>query len=217
MARQVKVRVDCGLEIKAVGDDGFIEGLGAVFGNVDLGFDKLTRGAFESTLRKTKTVPMLWQHADFEPIGVWDNLKETRDGLHVTGQLNLETQKGREARALAKQGAISGLSIGYIPRDFEYEDDVRVLKRVDLLEVSLVTFPMNPEARVSSLKNMTRKQLEVTLREELGLSRDLASRCGYALNNILSDEEDSSARGSRTSTDEIKSIRQLTEIFKNGS
>ena len=216
MARQMKVRVDCGLEIKSLDDDGYIEGLGAVFGNVDLGFDRLEQGAFTRTLRKQKQVPMLWQHSDYEPIGVWEEMKETRDGLQVAGQLNLDTQKGREARALAKQGAISGLSIGYIPRDFEFEDEVRVLKQVDLLEVSLVTFPMNPEARVSALKNMTRRELEVTLREELGLSRSLASRAGYALNKILSDEPDNGARGSRTSPDEIQAIRSLTEIF-NGS
>ncbi len=213
----MKVRVDCGLEIKAIEDDGFIQGLGAVFGNVDLGFDRLERGAFAATLKKNKTVPMLWQHADFEPIGLWTAMAESRNGLVVEGQINLETQKGREARALAKQGAISGLSIGYIPRDFEFEEEVRVLKRVDLLEISMVTFPMNPEARVSSLKNMTRRELEVTLRDELGLSRNLASRAGYAITKILSDEEASSGRGSRASTDEIKSIRQLTEIFKNGS
>ena len=126
--------VDCGFDVKAIGDDGHIEGLGAVFGNIDLGFDRIEQGAFADSIKSVSAVPMLWQHAHDEPIGLWESLSETRRGLKVTGQINLDTQRGREARALTKQGAVQGLSIGYIPKDFEFEDEVRVLKRDNLRE-----------------------------------------------------------------------------------
>lgn len=177
-----KVRVDCYLEIKSLGDDGRIEGHAAVFGNVDLGLDRIERGAFRESLRHLKKIPMLWQHDTRVPIGVWDDMAEDKRGLRVSGDINLETQAGREARSLAKQGAVTGLSIGYIPRDFHFEDEVRVLKRVDVLETSLVTFPMNPEARVAGIKHASLADFERELRE-MGLSRTAAeaiSKGGYA-------------------------------------
>lgn len=183
--------VDCGLQIKAVGDDGRIEGLGAVFGNVDLGFDRIERGAFTETLKKLDgAIPMLWQHFSDQPIGVWDELSETRRGLRVEGSINLDTQQGREARSLAKQGAVRGLSIGYIPRDFEFEDEVRVLKRVDLVEVSLATFPMNPEARVSGVKHATRRELEQSLKYEYGLSNRVAKHVAAIIRNEVGTDGD---------------------------
>lgn len=203
------VYVDCGLEIKAATDDGRIEGLGAVFGNVDLGMDRIEKGAFEDTIADLRTIPMLWQHRDDQPIGVWDEFAETRKGLVVGGQINLDTQLGAEARSLAKQGAVTGLSIGYWPIDYKYEDDVRVLEKVALHEVSLVTFPMNPEARTLGLKNFTRKQLETMLRE-CGLSRYRASRVAYKLRDELDDDRPDSGEES----DAINAVRQLKEIFQ---
>jgi len=201
--------LDCGLEVKAIGDDGHIEGLGAVFGNVDLGFDRIERGAFRATLRKiTEGVPMLWQHFSDKPIGVWDSLKETTKGLAVGGQINLDTQQGREARSLAKQGAVKGLSIGYIPKDFEFEDEVRVLKRVDLVEVSLATFPMNPEARVSGVKHATRRELERSLREDYGLSK----RCAKHVAAIIRNEID--GEGDTFPDDDESDIESMSERLK---
>jgi len=194
--------MDCRLEIKSSDDDGYIEGLGAVFGNVDLGLDRIEFGAFEDTLKEINgaTIPMLWQHHDDEPIGVWDYLAETKKGLEVKGQINLDVQKGREARALVKQGAVKGLSIGYWPLDFRYEEEVRVLERIKLHETSLATFPMNTAARVAGIKNMTRKELEQDLRELLGLSRHLASRAAFAIRKAM-DEESRLASSDDDSTD----------------
>ncbi len=201
--------LDCGLEVKTLHDDGRIEGLGAVFGNVDLGFDRIERGAFRQTLRKIKEgVPMLWQHFSDKPIGVWDSLKETTKGLAVGGQINLDTQQGREARSLAKQGAVKGLSIGYIPKDFEFEDEVRVLKRVDLVEVSLATFPMNPEARVSGVKHATRRELERSLREDYGLSK----RCAKHVAAIIRNEID--GEGDTFPDDDESDIESMSERLK---
>ena len=182
--------LNCEFEIKAAGDDGRIDGLGAVFGNVDLGFDRIERGAFRETLKNLKEgIPMLWQHWSDKPIGLWNALKETAKGLQVGGDINLDVQLGREARSLTKQGAIKGLSIGFIPKDFEFEDEVRVLKRVDLMEVSLVTFPMNQEARIADVKRATRQVLERSLRDDYGLTNRVAKHVAAIMRNETDDSE----------------------------
>jgi HK97 family phage prohead protease len=176
-----KLRVDCAFEIKAVSDDGRIEGHGAVFGNIDFGLDRIEPGAFKDWLRGAKSIPMLWQHDRGEPIGVWDTMREDKKGLFVSGQLNLSQDSGQpdvpmawKARALAKQRAVTGLSIGYFPREYHFEEDVRVLEKLDVVEVSLATFPMNDRARVTGVKNFSRADFERGLREEFGLSRKAA-------------------------------------------
>ncbi len=207
--------MNCAFEIKASGDDGHIEGLGAVFDNVDLGFDRIERGAFRESLKALKGgVPMLWQHWSDKPIGLWDALKETAKGLVVGGDMNLDVQLGREARSLTKQGAIKGLSIGYIPRDFEFEDEVRVLKRVDLLEVSLVTFPMNQEARIADVKRATRQVLERSLRNDYGLTnRDAKHVAAIMRNRIADGEYDTHSDGGTPNEIEglSDSLKQLTQ------
>lgn len=200
------IRIDCGFEIKAINDDGHIEGYASVFGNVDHGFDRVERGAFKDWLADSGGVaPILWQHDAREPIGLWHDMDETRKGLYAVGQLNLSQDSGGpdvpeawKARALAKQGAVTGLSIGYHAVDFRFEDDVRVLEKLAVIETSMVTFPMNPEARVTGAKHMTRKELEHELRDRLGISRHLASRAAYALRDELKRDsrEDSSIEDS---------------------
>lgn len=180
--------VDCSFEVKAVDDEGKITGLAAVFGNVDLGLDKILPGAFTDSLKKLKAgIPMLWQHFSDKIIGLWDTLAEVKRGLAVEGVINMDVQQGREARSLAKQGAIKGLSIGYIPRDFHFEDDVRVLERVDIMEVSLATFPMNTRARIVGVKNDTPRNLERLIREELGLSKRVSKRAAAYIRTLVPD------------------------------
>lgn len=146
-------------------------GYGAVFGNVDAYGDVIQPGAFADTLaasHKTGTWPaMLLQHGgwgigaeDMTPIGIWTSLSEDGHGLKVEGKF-ADTARGREAYALLKmqpRPAIDGLSIGYIPKEWAQrskpEEPRRTLKKVDLLEVSLVTFPANGKARVSSVKSI---------------------------------------------------------------
>jgi hypothetical protein len=180
-ANMNKLRVDCAFDMKAVTDDGRIEGHGAVFGNIDFGLDRIERGAFRDWLKTVTSIPMLWQHDSDEAIGVWDKMREDKKGLFVSGQLNLSKESGQpdvpmawKARALAKQGAVTGLSIGYFPKDFRFEDDVRVLEKLDVPEISLATFPMNDRARVTGVKNFSRTDFVRALREELGLSRKAA-------------------------------------------
>jgi uncharacterized protein len=146
------------LEIRAVGDDGAIEGYGSVFGVRDDYDDVIAAGAFLDSLKAHKaagTMPaMLWQHSADEPIGVWSEMTEDAKGLRVKGQLALATTRGKEAHALLKLGALNGLSIGFMSKQWSYdrETEVRTLTEVDLWEVSLVTFPANGKARVTNVK-----------------------------------------------------------------
>jgi HK97 family phage prohead protease len=93
---------------------------------------------------------MLWQHDPTRPIGVWDEVREDGRGLHVRGRLLLEVQAAREAHVLLQAGAIDGLSIGYRTLRSEAKAGRRLLHEIELWEVSLVTFPMLPEARVQA-------------------------------------------------------------------
>lgn len=141
------------LRIKEVSDEGLVEGYLSVFGVVDLQNDKIIKGAFKQSLAEKKKFPLLWQHDFSTPIGIFTG-REDDTGLFITAELNMNTVKGREAQALLKQGAISGLSIGYQPVVASYEGDVRILKQVDLWEGSVVTFPANPKAVVTCVKTV---------------------------------------------------------------
>ncbi len=148
-----------GLELKySTGEplraDGMqIEGYASLFGLADQGGDVVQKGAYSASLArlaaKGDKVRMLWQHDPARPIGVWDEIAENDKGLWVKGHLLPEVAQAREAAALIEAGAIDGLSIGY--RTLRAERDRkgrRLLAELDLWEVSLVTFPMLPDARV---------------------------------------------------------------------
>ena len=147
------------LQIKATGDDGTVEGYGSVFGVRDNYDDVIAKGAFVQSLKDHKaagTMPaMLWQHDADKPIGVWTEMVEDEKGLRIKGQLAMETVKGKEAHALLKMGALNGLSIGFMSKEWAYDRDteVRTLTAIDLWEVSLVTFPANEKARVTNVKS----------------------------------------------------------------
>ena len=152
-------RLDVGFELKAIGADGTVEGYGSVFGVRDNYDDVIAKGAFIQSLKDHKaagTMPaMLWQHDADKPIGVWTEMVEDEKGLRIKGQLALETVKGKEAHALLKMGALNGLSIGFMSKEWAYDRDteVRTLTAIDLWEVSLVTFPANEKARVTNVKS----------------------------------------------------------------
>jgi HK97 family phage prohead protease len=148
-----------GLEVKFAGgtpvlsDGQVIEGYASLFGLTDQGGDAVAKGAFAASLArlagKGDKVRMLWQHDPTRPIGVWDEIREDDAGLWVKGRLLPEVAQAREAAALIQAGAIDGLSIGYRTiRAERSQKGARVLTEVELWEVSLVTFPMLPEAKV---------------------------------------------------------------------
>ncbi len=150
--------------------DGHFTGYASLFGRPDLGRDVVRAGAFAASLRARgpRGVRMLWQHDPAEPIGTWLSLGEDARGLHVTGRLDLAVQRARELDALLRAGAVDGLSIGF--RTLSATPDragYRHLTAVDLWEISLVSFPLQPEARVAA---------------PLGLKmRDLARRIAPAI------------------------------------
>jgi HK97 family phage prohead protease len=121
-------------------------GYAALFDTVDRGGDLIRPGAFARTLAQG-TVPLLWQHRPGRPIGRIDSLAEDRRGLRVIGRLSDAT----EAAALLRDGAVGGLSFGYHVRAKAPRPGGRELTDLDLVEVSLVTFPMQPGARVHAL------------------------------------------------------------------
>ena len=167
-----------GLETKACRQDGVltlgegqvIEGYASLFGKTDRGGDIVEAGAYAASLKALaaagRRVTMLWQHDPSEPIGVWDEVREDERGLYVKGRLLSEVARAREAAALIGAGAIEGLSIGYrTVRATKDDAGRRRLAELELWEVSLVTFPMLPEARVGA-KGET---------PDDGLMRDLAA------------------------------------------
>jgi len=131
-----------------------IEGYASRFGEIDQCGDVVLPGAYANSLgalaARGSKVKMLWQHDPAQPIGVWDEVSEDTQGLRVKGRLLVETRRGAEAAALIAAGAIDGLSIGYRTKCASKGDKgERRLSEVELWEVSLVTFPMLPTARVT--------------------------------------------------------------------
>ena len=205
--RQLSLRqMPC--EFKAHEAPRTFEGYGSVFGVQDAYGDIVEFGAFTATLQKSHQsgiMPaMLWQHNAASPIGVWTAMHEDEYGLHVIGEL-ADTTLGNEAYTLMKMGALSGLSIGYsVVRDeYDRKRDARLLKQINLWEVSPVTFPANSDARVDSVKNADGgyRGLERILRDA-GFSRSqsklIASRGLGALreaeaNEITLSDEDVAA------------------------
>jgi uncharacterized protein len=187
------------IEVKFATDDvdaktGEFSGYGAVFGNVDSYGDVIAPGAFKGTLRdwkkEKKLPPMLVQHGgwmmgdmDALPVGIWTEMSEDDTGLKVSGRIiNLDTDRGKTIHGAMREGALDGLSIGYRPKKFTLgtkpDEPRRKLEAVDLIEVSVVTFPANGLARVSAVKAADRvktiRDFEDFLRDAGGFSHAAA-------------------------------------------
>jgi len=181
---------DFALETKSLDEAGLFEGYASTFGNVDLGGDVVEPGAFIESVVKARnerrTIPMLWMHQQDKLLGRWTDIAEDAKGLYVKGKLNLATSEGREKYEHLKEKEIGGMSIGYgLPSggvEFDDKRRVRRLKKIDLREISLVTMPMNIEARVTSIKSIleagnmpTVREFEEFLRDAGGFSKSLAA------------------------------------------
>ena len=168
------------LDTKAVSDNGVFEGYASTFGERDLGGDIVEAGAFTKSLkaRGPQGIKMLADHNPSMRIGVWEAISEDSKGLFVKGRLLLEKQIGKEAYIDLKAGALDGLSIGYQTKSDSYDGRrrARLLKEVDVREVSLVSFPMNESSRVTRVKSLGElsieeiREIEATLRKK-GLSQ----------------------------------------------
>jgi len=136
----------------AIGADGTFEGYASLFGARDTCGDIVERGAFAASLRRRGAagVKLLWQHRAEEPIGVWTEIVEDARGLRVCGRLDLSVARAREALSLIGAGALDGLSIGFrtLRAASDPKSSARRLLEIDLIEISIVTFPALPQARI---------------------------------------------------------------------
>lgn len=210
-----KKYLDCGFEIKAINDDGTFEGYGSVFGNVDFGGDVISKGAFAESIKSMKssgTMPaLLWQHKQSEPIGVYTEVREDETGLYVKGKLALKTVRGSEAYELMKMKALNGLSIGFVSQNdtVDYKSNIRTITKADLWEVSVVTFPMNDKARVSSVKSIedikNLSDAENYLRDSGGLSKSEATGLISRIKSIHG----------RSESDELDAVKEALQSLKS--
>ena len=170
------------LDFKSMGEDGRFEGYASLFNREDLSRDVVIPGAFTDTLRErgAEGVKMLFQHDPSQPIGVWRTLEQDAKGLKCTGRLLTEVQRAHEVIALMRAGVLDGLSIGFrvVQAVRDRRKGLRYLKKVDLWEISVVTFPMQPAARIfASGTNPfaggtpSEREFERWLTRDAGLSR----------------------------------------------
>ena len=204
-------------EIKTEGEaEGEFEGYASTFGNVDKGNDVVVNGAFRKSLRRRpyNKVKLLYQHRTDEPIGVFKGMREDDNGLYVKGQLAMGTQKGREVYELMKMGALDAMSIGFKadPKSQSYDERrrKRFLRDVDLMEVSLVTFPMNDKAVVHQVKGADRtiREWEVLLRDVGDLSRMESKIAAKAVVDALEQREVAEDFG-----DVLESIEKVKKVL----
>lgn len=179
-----------GLALDQVDIDGSFSGYASLFGEVDLGQDIIEPGAFAKSLkaRGTSGIRMLWQHDANEPIGVWTVIREDSRGLFVEGRLAKGVPRARDALELMRSGALDGLSVGFrtVRARKETRTGIRRIVEADLWEISVVTFPMLPSARIANVKARalpTTREFERWLTRDAGLSRNDARTViakGYA-------------------------------------
>lgn len=220
-------RFEVKLADTSIDETGVFSGYGAVFGNIDSYEDVIDKGAFKKSLgewRKQKRMPpMLLQHGgwmmtdtDAIPVGKWMEMEEDDYGLKVKGKLiNLDTDLGKRVYGAMREGVLDGMSIGYRARKFtngtKPNEPRRKLHEVDLMELSIVTFPANGEARVSAIKSLADldthdfREMEAHLRDE-GFSHTNAKKAVAGLKSYLFREGE--GEPDKTARDES----ELTEL-----
>lgn len=200
---------------------GYIEGYGAIFGNVDEVGDIIAPGAFAASLKADGMPVMLKQHNPDDVIGTWTSANEDEKGLFLKGELNLDVQKGVETYSLLKKKAFKGLSIGYKTQDFSVDQKtgVRTLKKVKLYEVSLVTFPANLKAGVSGVKGLpeTEREFEAVLRD-MGFGKGQAKAIisgGFPAYKAMRRDADEAAEAElvRRDADYTEGLQTLNDFF----
>ncbi len=216
-----KIAFDCEFKFADGAESGAVEGYASVFGILDRVGDIALPGAFKASLadwkRRKKAIPMLWQHDPDQPIGVWPDVVEDEKGLKVSGSLVLDVPRAAEVRALMLKGAVGGISIGY--RTIDYEIDrttgARRLKKLELWEISLVTFPALPEAQVTGVKSWNPRELEDALRDEGKLSgRDAKAAVSIFRKHAQRDAGRIDPSPRDEATDVIMALRRAAETLR---
>jgi len=212
------------IEVKFAEADGAstreFSGYGAVFNNIDFYDDIIVPGAFAATIADHKAAgsfpAMLWNHDQGAmPIGIWTSISEDDHGLKVSGHF-LDTVAGRDAHTVAKAGAVTGLSIGYIVTAFEVEKHdgktVRIITAAKLMEVSLVTFPANDLARVADVKSQKENEMNVKMqRKSLDRLRELFAEADDLLSKFGEEPESDHAADDEAAEDEEKADDETDE------
>lgn len=206
---------------------GRFKGYGSTFGNVDLGKDICAKGCFTRTLKdhsSAGTMPaMYWMHNRSEPVGDWLDMSEDSKGLKVEGQLWDDIENGRKAIRMLKGTGPKGLSIGYQTKRASYDDKkgTRTLEDVDLPEVSIVGYGMNPKALVTSIKSLCVDGQMPSIRDLEDFLRD-AGMSHTQAKALLADGYKALKRDApelETEQPEVvesETLREMSRIFKSG-
>jgi HK97 family phage prohead protease len=212
---------------------GYFSGYGSIFGNVDLGGDVVEYGAFTKSLNAWKQdgqLPqMLWYHNNEEIIGEWTKMEEDEKGLYVEGKLWIngesKLEKAVQAYNVLKSNSVKGLSIGYKVKDKEVQENfdggtIRKLKEIELFEVSIAPWAMNPQASVTGVKSMTdeegnvlsKRDVERILRES-GLSRKQSQ--AFIARGYEALERDAKGKVDSNESDSHSDVSDVLETLKN--
>jgi len=170
------------LEVKEVDSQGIFAGTANVYNIKDLAGDIVMPGTFAESIASKSRLPLLYEHQD--AIGIID-VSETDKGVECVGQIALETSLGKDVYALMKMGAITGLSIGFLPLEWKWEGDTRIISKGTLLEVSAVAVPANQLARISEVKAADEAKKELAKLEEEIKTPILAIRLSALRTKIL--------------------------------
>lgn len=224
-------KFDSLFEVKFQAETGSFEGYASVFDVVDSARDRISRGAFAKSLADGRTEgrlpPLLWQHDAAQPIGAWREIYEDGHGLYVRGDLFVaDIPRAREAYKLMRERVVNGLSIGYRVRQShrDQKTGVRVLTDVDLLEISMVTFPANDSARIVRVKSAlaagsvpSEREVEAFLRDA-GMSRKLAKSLladGYkSMCELETGRRDACDVPDACTDDALAALRHLTQQLR---
>ncbi len=204
MASQI-IQKNCRLVVKEISETGTFSGYASIYDIADYDDDIIASGAFGESIAalqdKGRMPAMLWQHDSATPIGVYTKLQEDEKGLYCEGQLCMDCEQGAEAAALLKMGALSGMSVGFMidAYSIDVEKEMRIITKADLWEISIVTFPCNDSARITSVKSALQKidsktklgEVERALRDSMGLTKSQAVELVSKIKSIaLRERED---------------------------
>lgn len=200
---------------KTLDSQGMFEGYASTFGgDPDAYGDIIASGAFAESLAEHKandTKPaLLWSHNPSEPIGVFTEIREDEKGLAVTGRLSLGGERARAAYSLMQDDALA-LSIGFRTRNADYDNDgVRILRNIDLVEVSAVAIPANRNARITTVKTINDiREFENELKSHFGFSSRQARKLASGGWPAFAKQEDD--------VEERELLKAIAGLFRNSA
>lgn len=184
------------MKFEKVSDQGIISGFISKYGEIDSYGSTTVKGCFAEAIARVEAgevIPVLWQHDPHEPIGKFKSIRETDEGPYAEIELDLNVARAKEAFSLVKNDVISGLSIGGIIDDYDYDDsDVLQIKSFSLWETSVVTFPACESARIDDFRAKEPtgvRFLEQAFRKSGAFTRSESKKIASFFENILKNSE----------------------------